>query len=377
MVSFAAARWRPGALRVAIPGVAVGTIRFPETTIRMSLADYLRELAFPFVSLATVFAVLVFAMLFSLATFAGLFGIWLFVATLPAWLRYLTMIAEARAREREADPPGIEFFSLVGNVWTFFPGFVAIAAVALLLTLYGVAGIPAVVAVACAFVLIWPATIGVLVITHSPLQSLNPVALARFIRGCGIDYAYAPLTAVLLIGLAALIGPLLPGFTVVAALFLSASLFAVTGAVMRAGRLVDEVDIPDAIEPDADVVISRLQRERTGVLNHAYGFASRGNRQGGLAHISDWLLRDPDPDDAWPWFLEQMLRWEDTMPALLFAQRYLSILLGNGEQVRAVKLLMRCRMIDEHFRPLPADLPMAIAAAEACRNEDLATVLSR
>ena len=50
----------------------------------------------------------------------GLLGIWLAIATIPAFLRYLTMIAEARAQGRDAAPPGIEYFSLVGNVWTLF-----------------------------------------------------------------------------------------------------------------------------------------------------------------------------------------------------------------------------------------------------------------
>jgi len=61
----------------------------------------------------------------------------------------------------------------------------------------------------------------------------------------------------------------------------------------------------------------------------------------------------------------------------LLAQQYLGRLLEAGEQVGAVKLMLRCRLIDETFRPLRADLPEAIAAAEACRNAELAAVLSR
>ena len=72
-----------------------------------------------------------------------------------------------------------------------------------------------------------------------------------------------------------------------------------------------------------------------------------------------------------------MLRWEDPYPGLLLAQQYLGRLLEAGDQVGAVKLMLRCRLMDETFRPLGADLPKAIAAAEACGNAELAVALSR
>jgi hypothetical protein len=61
----------------------------------------------------------------------------------------------------------------------------------------------------------------------------------------------------------------------------------------------------------------------------------------------------------------------------LFAQQYLGRLLEAGDQVAAVKLMLRCRLVDEAFRPLSADLPRAIAAAEARNNRELAEALSR
>ena len=75
--------------------------------------------------------------------------------------------------------------------------------------------------------------------------------------------------------------------------------------------------------------------------------------------------------------LQQMLRWEDSYPALLLAQQYLGRLLDNGDKVAAVKLMLRCRLVDETFRPLRADLEKAIEAAKACDNPDLAEALSR
>ena len=222
-----------------------------------------------------------------------------------------------------------------------------------------------------------PALIGVLVITHSPLQSIDPRAMGRLIYRCGTDYWYAPATAVLIVLIPTMLGVLPTWLQNMVEVCLLASFFAVTGAIIGRANLLDEIDIPDAIEPDAEKVASGLQSERVKVLNHGYGFVSRGNRDGGLEHIYDWLVKDPDPEEAWPWFLEQMLRWEDNFAGLLLAQQYLGRLLEHNDKVVAVKLMMRCRLVNETFRPLKADLPRAIAAAEACRNDELANVLSR
>jgi len=82
----------------------------------MTPREFLGELTYPVRSGAALVAMITFILLMSLARAAGMLGIWLAIATIPAFLRYLTMIAEARAQGRDAAPPGIEYFSLVGNV---------------------------------------------------------------------------------------------------------------------------------------------------------------------------------------------------------------------------------------------------------------------
>ena len=129
--------------------------------------------------------------------------------------------------------------------------------------------------------------------------------------------------------------------------------------------------------PDRSQFAGDLQKMRKQVLNHAYGFISRGNSDGGLHHISEWLEKDPDPASGWRWFFDRMLRWEDSQPAMLFAQRYLHDHLRHGEQVAAVKLMLRCRLVDERFRPHDDDLAAALAACEACDNNELAAILER
>lgn len=342
----------------------------------MSLRDYLRELAFPVSSSTTLIALVTFAALIQLAGMAGMLGIWLAVIVVPAFFRYLTIVAEARARGREAATPGIEYFTFGGNLWTLFPVVPALVAAFVIAKTGATFGDLPAMLVALGFAALLPALVGVLVITHSPLESIDPRALDRFIRGCGAGYWWAPATAVLIV-LAPTVLVFLPAWAQnMVEFYFLAAFFAVIGAVTRQAGLFDEIDIPDAIEPDAEKVLAGLQSNRIKVVNHAYGFASRGNRDGGLEHIYDWLIKDPDPDAAWPWFLEQMLRWDDTYPALLLAQQYLGRLLEHNDKLGAVKLMMRCRLVNEGFRPLSTDLPAAISAAEACRNDDLLAALN-
>jgi hypothetical protein len=55
----------------------------------------------------------------------------------------------------------------------------------------------------------------------------------------------------------------------------------------------------------------------------------------------------------------------------------LSWLLAHDDQFRANKVILRCRMIDESFRPLPEDMPAAIEAAERGGNQELLASLKR
>ena len=299
----------------------------------MTPREFVDELTWPVRSGGTLTALITFVLLFWLVRAAGMLGIWLAVVTVPAFLRYLTMIAEARAQGRDAAPPGIEYFTIVGNLWTLFP-VIPVFIVASLAGETGEAfGDVAAGVLATGFALLFPALIAVLVITHSPLQSIDPRALYRFIRGCGGSYWYAPAAALLSVFLPAALAFLPATLLNVIEVYSLIVLFAVTGAVTRGTKLFTEVDLPEAAEVDEEKRQRGLARKRTQVLDH--------------------------------------------YPGLLLAQQYLGRRLEAGDQVGAVKLMLRCRLVDETFRPLSADLPRAIAAAEACGNAELAAELSR
>ena len=72
-----------------------------------------------------------------------------------------------------------------------------------------------------------------------------------------------------------------------------------------------------------------------------------------------------------------MLAWENPIHALFFAQHVIHDMLAHNEQIPALKLIMRCRLINEDFRPARDDLPGAIQAAENNGNTELAAVLKR
>jgi hypothetical protein len=217
----------------------------------------------------------------------------------------------------------------------------------------------------------------VLALTRSPVQSLNPVAVFRIVRSCGRDYFIVPLV---IIATFLLIWYLvIPGtpyvLTKAAALYASFLLFTLTGGVLYTSSEKIQVEMLPPLEPTAEQLDAALTDERTKVLNHAYAFISRGNRQGGLQHICQWIGNEAAPDLAYRWFFEQMLQWDSTEAALILAQAYLTRLLDRQRDVEAMKLIRRCLIEDERFKPLPEDRHAALAAAGRLGNDDLARYL--
>jgi hypothetical protein len=334
----------------------------------------LEEITFPARSLACVLAMAGFFLLMTLASSAGLLGLWLAAIVLPALFRYLIITAEARAAGHDVDPPGIEFFSLASNGWSLFP---VLPVLFFAWLIYSAAQVSSALAIGVGLLAlaVFPAMMAVLVITHSPMQSLNPVALLRLVNAVGPAYLYAPLLAVSVIWIPYALGSI-PGLLQSAIeLYLAFAFYSVTGALLREKNLVADIDIPLSDDVAAGQDEARLNRERMATLNHAYALAGRGNRAGALAHIEKWLADDPYPDAARDWFMKNLLAWEQPDFALFFAQHHLRWLLDEGDALRAVKLILRCRLENAAFRPLDDDLPQAIAAAYRCNNSELAEEL--
>ena len=340
----------------------------------MSVAEFVNALIYPLRSSVTLVALVSFYLLLQLAIAAGIFGVWLAVIIVPALFRYLVMLAEARAQNRDAEPPGIEYFSFAGNLWTLFPVLPLVAFLALYLAAADIGAVPAVM-VAGLIAALFPAMMAVLVITHSPAQSLNPVAWFHLTTRLGVAYLYAPVMLVLIVILLMLLQSTPHWMQSLVELYAAFAFYSVVGTMLARDELLDEVAIPDVDTTSEELQQARLFERRATVLNHAYGFVSRGNSDGGLRHIFSWLESDPQPAAAWPWFFEQMLRWDTTDAALAFAQVWVGELLRNGLNIQAVKIMLRARLVNERFRPRPEDLPLAIDAAEKSGNEELLAAL--
>lgn len=357
MAHFVVAGWPSGELAVATHGADPVTIQYRFQMTLMKPVEVLRELVYPLSHFATVAPMIMSWLLFSVAFLFGLYGLFVFLVTLVPFLAYLMKLLEARVYGRAAPAFNAELMSFANNIWSLFP----LVPAALLGWLYfilvrEIAPVYAVTLVVAAST-IFPASLGVLSITQSALQSLNPIAVFRFARETGMDYL---LLIVILGGIAtALVMLELAGVSVfwlrfgfIYLIFLSYSLL---GAITCRHDLRQEVDIPAPLAPLPGAQQANLLKERERVAIHAYGFVSRGNRAGGLAHIQLNIEREANQDDACNWFFNTMLKWENTDAALFFAQTYLHRLLVQDRDPQVLKLLSQCYYANAQFRPAEGD----------------------
>ena len=345
----------------------------------LKAADIGREFAYPLSNLSVLFSALFVFLMLEFAAFGGILGLFLGFLVLPALFRYLMRILDSRSKGRDPGPLLVEDFMLLYSAWSLFL-IVHLAVIIYATYIFGsLYGLAAMLAVNILLAMVIPASLAVLAITRSPLECLNPRSVVRLIRHTGASYWILPtyfLTAAFALRWLSTLA--LPDILAeLISYYLVLVFFALTGAVVQPHQFHKEVNIHDPAEPDQETVDEDLQKERMGVLNHAYGFISRGNRAGGFKHIRDWLEHDPEPDNSWSWFFDQMMRWENKEPALLMGQRYLSRLLHDGDYAAAVKVILRCRFVNESFLPLPEDRGLAREAAEHCGNDELIDLLER
>jgi hypothetical protein len=337
--------------------------------------EVLRALAYPLVTPGVLIPLLVFWLLLSFAVWGGLLGLFLLFLVVPAVVRFLVIVLEARARGAEPATPDIEFFNWFGNAWTLFPAPVALGLAWATHWSAQALGTPWPLLLASGVFL--PASFAVLAVTRSPLQSLNPLALWRLWRAC-LPTLWIGAAFLLPAGWLALLAgglPLMPGLLL--QLVLAFAFMSLLGRVLEPHRLMDELDIPDPVDKGADEQAADVEKAREAVLTHAYGFISRGNRDGGFRHLIRAIDDEPDPATAWAWYFDRMTRWERPEPALFFARHYIRELLRHGEEVPALKVILRGLHMDEGFKPFPEDIERAIAAAERHGNTEFAAVLRR
>ena len=343
----------------------------------MKATDVGRELLYPLTDMAIVFAMIFFWLLFGLARNAGLLGIALLFLTAPAYIRYLLYLLEARANGKSAPVPDITMFNPADNLWSLTPLILIAAAVWAGILLASKISLFGVMLIGAGALVIGPASVAVLAVTHSPAESLNPAAMVRMVRACGPAYFVVPGVLIAMSGLFFML------YLAGTPLFLIdfgtsyqiVLLFSMTGAMLQAKNVAMQVTIEDPVEPTVDDIARDLDHERQKVANHAYGFISRGNREGGFAHIRQWLDRETAVEDAYQWFFHEMLKWETSDPALFFAQEYLGRLLGWQMDNESLKLIARCLHENARWRPLPENRDEAHELAVRHGRDDLIKLL--
>lgn len=349
----------------------------------MNVNRFLRELARPLTDMVVLIAIVAFTLLTALAQAAGQLSLWLnlllVTLLLPPLFRYLLMLLEASAYGRPTPVATLELFSFVDNLWSLAP----LPILALLIwggiVLDQNVSPLAARAFAAAMFAVIPASLAVLAITRSPGQAISPGPIMQMIAACKWHYLLVPAAIVpgylvtsLLISVSA------PDLLILATRFYSLFLlFTFTGGLLAARgvrfALTFDGDEGTELPPELD----DLSRSRQRILNHAYGFFSRGNSSGAMAHVQSALENESDIDGAYRWYFDEMLEWESKDGALLLAQANLTRLLDEQRDVEVVKLISRCLIENPRFRPLPDDLDAAIDAAARLGRDDLEKALEQ
>lgn len=345
----------------------------------MKPADLIKETLFPLTDLSMLMAIIGFGFLLWVASAAGILGLWLMFIVVPALFRYGLYLLEARAHGKATLVAGIEVFDIVDNFWGIFPLLLFGAFAWFEFYLVTTVSLQAAQVVCGLSFLVYPASMAVLAVTRSPLDSVNPLMVFRMIRVCGIDYVWIPLVLTFVMIAAGFLVSFGPPTIVLffAGTYVFFLMFTFTGAVLHANEVAGEIEIEAPVEKSDIEISSELDAERQNVANHAYGFISRGNREGGFQHIRRWIESDPDTDDAVSWFFNEMMRWERKEAALFFAQDCLAHYLHHELDAKALKLIATCVHEDPQWKPKLEDRQHAIKLAEAHGREDLVRSLSR
>ena len=345
----------------------------------MKATDFLRELVYPFRNLSVALMIAAFSLLLSIAILImqvnpvmAVVGSALSLFLLIAMFRYGMSVLDTRSNGREPEAAEIEIFSVFDGLWRVFPLIVLLPAGWFAVYLDSLFGSAAALMFSAAFLAVFPASLAVLAVTHSPIESINPLAVGRMIAACGPSYVAIPITLLVIFFLSNVLGSRVPLLLdVVLDTYTMVLLFTLTGAVARNAGVASEITVGIAAARPESEIRSATVAEREKVASHAYGFISRGNRDGGFRHIEDWIRRDPDPHDAVTWFFNEMMRWESKDAALFFAQTCFSHYLHHEQEAEALKLMSTCIHESPRWRPSSEDLPHAIELVERHGRDDL------
>lgn len=299
--------------------------------------------------------------------------------SVPGLVGYLLRIVESRALGRRLEAPGIESFLPFSGERRWLPLVPAAALIALWQGLDERWPLLAAVLPVVLGAVLLPLHAMLLAITATPLSSVSPPALTRLARRLWPAWLWLPTaigaaaTTLRLASAAGLPGPLL----LICAILWLLALASLCGALLATLPVAAEIGIAPPALPDARAQSAAIERQRLQVLDHAYGFVSRGNRAGGFAHIEQQVAAENDPLQADLWYFDALWHWDLGDVPLYYAQSLLTRLLDAGDAIAAMKVTLRCLRANPRFRPYPADLPRLREAAAALGNDEVVAALRR
>jgi hypothetical protein len=195
-----------------------------------------------------------------------------------------------------------------------------------------------------------PASVALLAVTRNLLRAIHPLGLLRAAFRMGFPYLGLVLAFTAVGSLVALAYQRRGFLEFLAALYASFWLAYLTGAAVYSRRMVLGLHAPRSPEAKLARELDRLQQVRHRALDYAYGIASRGNLEGALAYINEYVASEAEPLAARQWMYFEMTRWASARPALAFGQRLAADLETAGQPDAAAKMRASCAHLEARLR---------------------------
>lgn len=316
-------------------------------------------------------------LLLSIASYAGLLGLPLAIIALSWLFKYAYVLLDLSSEG--IDEPPVLSVEMVNPIEQRPLMQLAICAAGFALASW-IGGVPGY-AVGAAFLTLLPATAAVLGVTGSAIEALNPVTLARVIRGLGGTYlvlvAATIAFAAASYGLAQL--PLWSAVKSAADQWLLLSLFSLMGGAIyeRREALGHEPQVSPERTAEREERVRARQRER--MLDEAYVPARIHEPSRVVEPLRRWF---DEADSAFldtdaRAFLARAADWNDLRAYALVAQLVIARLIAARRFATALELLERARRTaPDAVAASPADLQVLIGHARVTGRARLAERLA-
>ncbi len=300
------------------------------------------------------------------------------VFLLPALVRYLLLVIEERACRRSLPLLDLGLFGVANSPRRLFALVPATALLALYIVLRPGAPLTATVTVFTLALVGMPLHAVLLALTDSPLQSINPLAMWRLLGRLLPAWLWLlPLGLLVVLSWQWLASHDTAGYWLtLLGLYWLIAFANVCGILAARIDVAAETVIPMSSTADDEKQARLSVLERQAALNHAYALLSRGNREGGFAHLDAHADNTSEPLLTQYDFFNAMLRWDLADVPLFYAQSLLPALLDAGQHAMAMKVLVQCLHRNERFRPRAEDVPRLRALAEQSRQQDVLRALA-